>query len=266
MRCRLQFKLQTALFLSLNQINKMNSKFSRNKLIITGHSTGLGRALAEYYLQQGWQVLGLARRNLWQNESLQTHILDLSDTQAVEKFLHHQILKNFIADADRVLLINNAASSEPNALAGSGQWQSIASSVALNVATPLILSDYLLQLAPKCLDIVHISSGAGRKHYPAWSVYGSTKAALDHHALTLAAEQHENLRIVSIAPGVIDTEMQANIRAADGKRFPNLAYFQELKQGNALLTAKEATSKIIAFVNSQQFGQKIIADVRDDDV
>ena len=57
----------------------------KRKIIISGHSNGLGRALAEYYLRQGDAVLGLSRRQVAvePSEKLQQHIIDLSDSAAV---------------------------------------------------------------------------------------------------------------------------------------------------------------------------------------
>ena len=57
----------------------------KRKLIISGHSNGLGRALAEYYLRWGDEVLGLSRRRVAveSSEKFQQHIIDLSDSAAV---------------------------------------------------------------------------------------------------------------------------------------------------------------------------------------
>ncbi|KAL6937319.1 hypothetical protein ACO0RG_003824 [Hanseniaspora osmophila] len=72
-------------------------------------------------------------------------------------------------------------------------------------------------------NFVFVSSGASTKPYKSWGAYGSSKCALNHFASTLAAEQADNVtesaessvplvRSVSVAPGVVDTEMQEDIR------------------------------------------------------
>ncbi|KAL6940887.1 hypothetical protein ACO0QE_004805 [Hanseniaspora vineae] len=69
-------------------------------------------------------------------------------------------------------------------------------------------------------NFIFVSSGASTKPYKSWGAYGSSKSALNHFAATLAAEQAgkatqssvSQVRSVSIAPGVVDTEMQNDIR------------------------------------------------------
>ena len=237
-----------------------------NKLIITGHSQGLGKALAEYYLQQGWQVLAISRREWPQApEHLQQCVLDLADSHRLQQVLSGGILADFLSGADQWLLINNAAQVAPNALAGKAGLPPIASAVSLNILAPLLLCEEAIRAAPPAGlgGIVHISSGAGRIAYPGWSVYGASKAALDHHALCLAAEQHPNLRVASIAPGVVDTAMQAEIRQSAEQDFPLLPRFKALKNEGGLSSPQDAAAAIARFLASPLFGKQVIADIRD---
>ena len=236
------------------------------KLIITGHTRGLGRALAELYLQRGWQVLGLARgRADMVSPKLRQVRIDLADGAALAAWLSSGLLRDFLADAGSILLANNAGTVSPNALLGRQRPSEILSAVALNVSAPLLLSNVVLAARPARvpLDILHIGSGAGRKNYPGWSVYGATKAALDHHARCVAAEGHENVRITCLAPGVVDTAMQGEIRAADEADFPMRPRFAALKEGGGLQSAEESAAKIAAYVESARFGEEAAADIRD---
>lgn len=236
------------------------------KLIITGHTRGLGRALTELYLQRGWQVLGLARgRADMVSPKLRQVRIDLADGAALAAWLSSGLLRDFLADADNILLVNNAGTVSPNALLGRQRPSEILSAVALNVSAPLLLSNAVLAARPARvpLDILHIGSGAGRKNYPGWSVYGATKAALDHHARCVAAEGHENVRITCLAPGVVDTAMQGEIRAADEADFPMRPRFAALKEGGGLQSAEETAAKIAAYVESARFGEEAAADIRD---
>lgn len=236
------------------------------KLIITGHTRGLGRALAELYLQRGWQVLGLARgRADMVSPKLRQVRIDLADGAALAAWLSSGLLRDFLADSGSILLANNAGTVSPNALLGRQRPSEILSAVALNVSAPLLLSNAVLAAQPARvpLDILHIGSGAGRKNYPGWSVYGATKAALDHHARCVAAEGHENVRITCLAPGVVDTAMQGEIRAADEADFPMRPRFAALKEGGGLQSAEETAAKIAAYVESARFGEEAAADIRD---
>lgn len=246
------------------------------KLIITGHTRGLGRALAELYLQRGWQVLGLARgRADMVSPKLRQVRIDLADGAALAAWLSETssphgvggngLLRDFLADAGSILLANNAGTVSPNALLGRQRPSEILSAVALNVSASLLLANAVLAARPARvpLDILHIGSGAGRKNYPGWSVYGATKAALDHHARCVAAEGHENVRITCLAPGVVDTAMQGEIRAADEADFPMRPRFAALKEGGGLQSAEETAAKIAAYVESARFGEEAAADIRD---
>lgn len=165
------------------------------KIIISGHSSGLGKALAELYLEQGCPVLGIARRMLPPREGLQQCTLDLSDSGTLARWLESGAPEAFINGADELVLINNAGTVAPSAVCGRQRPSEIAAAVALNVAAPLMLTNHVLAVRPESLPvkIIHISSGAGRKAYPGWSVYGATKAALDHHARCVAAEDRRNV-------------------------------------------------------------------------
>ncbi|MGF6147712.1 Benzil reductase [Kingella potus] len=237
------------------------------KLIITGHTRGLGAALAQLYLRQGRQVLGLARGGAaWRpSENLRQVKIDLSDGAALSALLSDGLLRDFLAGAEDILLINNAAAVSPNALLGRQRPSEILASVSLNIAAPLLLANAVLAARPAGvpLDILHIGSGAGRKSYAGWSVYGATKAALDHHARCMAAEGHAKLRAVCLAPGIVDTDMQAQIRASDAAAFPLHAHFVSLKNQNSLQTAQETAAKIAAYIESPHFGKDAAADIRD---
>ncbi|WP_315361030.1 SDR family NAD(P)-dependent oxidoreductase [Neisseria bacilliformis] len=248
-----------------------------DKLIITGHTRGLGRALAELYLRRGWRVLGLARGEaaLRPSENLHQVSIDLADGAALAAWLSDTssphggggggLLRDFLADAGKILLINNAAAVSPNAVSGRQRPSEILSAVSLNVAAPLLLANAVLAARPALvpLDILHIGSGAGRKSYAGWSVYGASKAALDHHARCLAAEHHENVRAACLAPGVVDTDMQAQIRASDAAAFPLKGRFVSLKNEGGLQTAADTAAKIAAYVESERFGTEAAADIRD---
>lgn len=64
--------------------------------------------------------------------------------------------------------------------------------------------------------IIFTSSGAAINAYTGWGVYGATKAALNHLALTLGAEEPE-VTTIAVRPGVVDTKMQQEIRDVHSK-------------------------------------------------
>jgi benzil reductase ((S)-benzoin forming) len=111
--------------------------------------------------------------------------------------------------------------------------------------------------------IVHISSGAARNAYAGWSIYCATKAALDHHARAVSLDDNRALRVCSVAPGVVDTGMQAEIRATDLQDFPLREKFNELKRSGQLSTPADAARKVLDYALSDTFGDTPVVDVRE---
>jgi NAD(P)-dependent dehydrogenase (short-subunit alcohol dehydrogenase family) len=239
------------------------------RAIVTGHARGIGAAIAEQLLQRDIAVLGVSRST---HPTLATRFagrlsemtLDLSDTAAVATWLAGDALRAFAADAHCLLLLNNAGTVEPIGPLATQDVAAVARAVSLNVAAPMMLASALAALDTDAeRRIVHLSSGAARNAYAGWSVYCATKAALDHHARAVALDANRNLRIGSVAPGVVDTGMQATIRATSAERFPQRERFEQLKQNNQLTSPQAAAEKLVEYVLSDAFGSQPTTDVRE---
>lgn len=224
------------------------------KAIVTGDSRGLGAALAAQLSEAGAEVLGISRTS--------GAAVDLSDPGALTAWLDGGELAAFLDGASDIVLINNAGTVAPSEVVGQADPAAIVAAVNLNVTAPLLLTDAVLRLRPKgaTVRVVHISSGAARRAYPGWAVYCATKAALDQHAQALAAENQDGVRVASIAPGIVDTDMQGDIRASDG--FPLRDRFVAYKQEGSLVAPDDAARQVLAIVGSPGFGEEVIADVR----
>lgn len=239
------------------------------KAIVTGHSKGLGAAIAADLLGRGVAVLGISR-TLQQAESgtaaarLTEVSLDMADSAALAFWLGGDTLRDWMADAESVLLINNAGTVQPVGPLASQDPLAVARAVAINVAAPLMLSAAVAQARPgnAACRIVHISSGAGRNAYPGWSVYCATKAALDLHASAAALDEQGDLRIASVAPGVIDTAMQGEIRATPLERFPFRQRFDALKQSGELAPPSRVARQLVDYLMSKDFAREAIVDLR----
>lgn len=234
------------------------------RALLTGHTHGLGAALAAGLLQRGVQVLALSRGGAPEHAGLTQVALDLSDSAALAAWLAGDALRDFLAGAGQVTLINNAGTLGPVKPPGRQSAPALAQAVALNVAAPLMLTDALIAASPDAHDrrIAHVSSGAARTPYAGWSVYCATKAALDQHARAAALDAPAGCRIVSVAPGVIDTAMQAQIRATPDSDFPNRARFEALQRDGALWPPAEAAARFIDHLLSPQFGDEAVVDLR----
>lgn len=234
--------------------------------IVTGASKGIGNALASILEAEGHKVLRVARTNPNGLENLMT--LDLTDQASPEKIMDW--LKPFLILATEVTLINNAGMIGPIDQVGLLRDEHISQAMMLNVTSPIILSNHfasVVQALPIQKNIINISSGAGRHVYSGWSIYCTTKAAIDHFSRAFQVEQTSKIhpiRVTSIAPGVIDTDMQVEIRLSNKDAFPNIDRFVDLKESGHLLSPHQSAEMIINYLNSPLMdGDNPIADVRD---
>lgn len=240
------------------------------RAIVTGHTRGLGAALAEHLLSRNIAVLALSRsRNAAlaarYPHTLEEVELDLADPARVAQWIAGDALRRFVDGAQSVLLFNNAGVVQPIGPLETQDAGAIAGAVGLNVATPLMLASAVASASVTASDrrIAHISSGAARNAYPGWSIYCATKAALDHHARAVALDANRALRICSVAPGVVDTNMQAEIRGSGKEQFPLREKFEDLKRKGQLTSPEQCAIQLIDFVLSDAFGQAPVADIRE---
>ena len=237
------------------------------KAIVTGHSRGLGAAIADELTARGIPVLGVARsaRGDFPNtKGSAQQTVDLADSAALSRWIASGALGHFVADADPVLLVNNAGMLQPIGPLETQEHETIARAVTVNVAAPLVLSSAFVKATKHTRDrrILHISSGAARNPYAGWSVYCATKAALDLHARAVALDATPALRISSVAPGVIDTEMQTEIRATTVEKFPQRRRFEELKRRGELQEPADVARRLVDYLLDDAFGAEPVADLR----
>jgi benzil reductase ((S)-benzoin forming) len=240
------------------------------KAVLTGHSRGLGAALAEALLVRGIPTLGLARRSNAELAARYPHLLhevpiDLAESRELRSWRDGPVLRDWLAGAERALMINNAGMIGPVGWIDTQAPAELSRAVALNVTAPLMLSGAFAAATEGTTDrrIVHISSGAARRPIAGWSVYCASKAALDHHARTVSADAVPGLRICCLAPGVLDTDMQAEVRASDPTHFPLHAQFIDLHAEGALVDAAIVAVRLLDYVLGADFGAHAVADLRD---
>lgn len=232
------------------------------KAIVTGHTRGLGAAIALELQQRGIAVLGLARGRVELPGIAQVE-LDMADPAALQAWLAGPALRDFLLDADEALLVNNAGVVTPVGPLAVQDPAAVLRAVTLNVGAPLALAAAFVQAAPDVVRrILHVSSGAARNAYAGWSVYCATKAALDHHARAVLLDGNPQLRAVSLAPGVIDTEMQATIRATPEADFPLRERFVDMKQGGVLATPQDSARALADYLLAPGFGSESVDDLR----
>jgi benzil reductase ((S)-benzoin forming) len=114
--------------------------------------------------------------------------------------------------------------------------------------------------------VLNISSGLGRRPMASQAAYCTAKAGLDMMTRCAAldeASRDNGARLCSLAPGVIDTEMQKQLRDSDPASFPDHARFAAMHSESQLASAEDTAERILNFLDRDDFGTEPIADIRD---
>lgn len=245
--------------------------------IITGASRGLGRAMAQQLMARDRTLLTIARhpdRSLEEvaaaaDAHLTQWALDLAHDLGVaarlEAWLHQQASRKHAT----ATLINNAGLLGRVGPVDAMEAEELAALLRVDLEAPLVLTAAFLRATRHWQAkrrVLNISSGAGRRAIAGWAAYCAAKAGIDH--FTRVAAEDEKLRqnpayIVSLAPGVIDTDMQVTIRAADQADFPPVERFRKLKADGALGSPAQVAERILAYLDRDDFGEREIDDIRE---
>jgi benzil reductase ((S)-benzoin forming) len=237
-----------------------------NVYYITGTSRGLGKALAEELLNANDnRVFGIGRNCSLDHDRYHHIHLDLSISEKVREF-SFQLPKGTRC----AVLINNAGVVDPVAPVGRIDNQSMAASFTVNLISPAMLMNNFIRHTQRSRaqrTIINISSGAARHTVDSWAVYCAAKAGLDMFSEVLHSEQpiyrpKGRVRIFSIAPGVVDTEMQAQIRAVSKKDFAGKERFVKMKADGTLAPADETARSILRILARPEKYTGVVLDVR----
>ena len=245
--------------------------------IITGSSRGLGEALAYELLETGNQLFCISRsrnESLIQaaeerNISLTYLTYDLSQTDGLEGLMERIFKQINLEDAEGLYLVNNAGTVSPIGPVEKQEGKAITHAVQLNLIAPMLLTSSFIRCGQSFAGVkrvVNISSGAGKHAYFGWSSYCATKAGLDMFTKSVAMEQEREdhpVQILSFAPGVVDTQMQAEIRKTKEEDFIHLQRFIDLKETGKLLSPGFVAKEIKRLLVSDDFPQGAILDIRD---
>ena len=246
-------------------------------IVITGASRGLGLAMAQQLLLPGHRLLCISRNA---NEALTGRAAaagvaltqwqqDLAEPVAAAARLTAWLQALDGAGFDRATLINNAGTvGRPRPLSQAVPAE-LAQALSIGLAAPMLLTGAFLGATRDWRAerrVLNISSGLGRNAMGSQAPYCAAKAGMDHFSRAVALEEAaapNGARIVSLAPGVIDTDMQVELRGSDAALFPDRARFEQLKANGQLDSPEAAAAKVLAWLAREDFGSRPVADVRD---
>jgi len=178
--------------------------------IITGSSRGLGLALARALAERRW-ALAIDARGGRELERTARELGRVTEVVALAGDVADDWHRGALVDAagEHVdLLVNNASMLGPSPQPPLGRYplEVLERVYQVNVLAPVALAQLVLPRMPDGGTIINVSSDAAVEPYAGWGGYGSSKAALDQLSAILA-EEHPTLRIYSVDPGDMRTQM-----------------------------------------------------------
>ena len=247
---------------------------TKHLTILTGGSRGMGLAMAQQLLQPGHTLISIARNpnpalTAPAGGALEQWTLDLADGASAAQRLQTWLAAlpaNAFASAT---LINNAGVIPRIAPLSASDAGDLARALRVGLEAPMQLTAAFLGATDAWTvprKVLNISSGLGRRAMASQAAYCAAKAGMDHFTRCVALDEAlkpHGAKVCSLAPGVIDTDMQVQLRGADPAAFPDRQNFANLKTGGQLTSPADAATRVLAWLERADFGTNPVADVRE---
>ena len=248
---------------------------SKHLTILTGGSRGMGLAMGQQLLQKGHHLLSIARKTssdlkpfTSKSEQLLQWEQDLAQSATAAQRLRTWLTTLKSSDWASITLINNAGVIPQIAPLSQLPAADMINALRVGLEAPMALTAAFLGATEDWevqRKVLNISSGLGRRAMASQASYCTAKAGMDQFsscvALEEAAKPH-GAKIVSLAPGVIDTDMQVQLRSAASDDFPDVQRFAQLHSAGQLTSAQDAAERVLAWLERADFGAQVVADVR----
>ena len=234
-------------------------------VILTGGSSGIGLALARTVPWPGARLLDVSRRGAPGTEHLKADLADPDAWREVAARIEREVV-DFAGE--RIVFFHCAGTLTPVGFAGEVDAEAYQRNVLLNRAAPQVLGAAFRGAASRSrarCQLVMIGSGAARNVYEGWTSYAAGKAAVDQWVRTAGAEQERRggrCRVLSVAPGVVATAMQEEIRATPEHAFPELARFVGLHEEGELRHPEDVANELWALLE-RPLDNGAVLDLRD---
>ncbi|HOC13371.1 MAG TPA: SDR family oxidoreductase [Propionicimonas sp.] len=192
----------------------MSIPVNRPVALVTGASKGIGRQIAlalsaTHHVLVGGRDATRVAAVVAELESAEPFLAELTDAAAVTAA---------VAGIDKLdVLVHSAGlvAYGPLAESTTDQWRAL---LELNVIAPANLTRLLLPALRAATGlVVFINSGAGLTAHPGFSAYAASKFALTALADSLRGEERGRVRVTSLHPGRVATDMQAELAALEGR-------------------------------------------------
>ncbi|MEY8349516.1 (S)-benzoin forming benzil reductase [Bacillus cereus] len=238
-------------------------------VILTGTSQGLGEAIATQLLEEDTRLICISRR---QNEKLLEkakqkgisftfHSIDLQDVHNLETEMDTIFTSIEKETVSSIHLINNAGVLAPMKPIEKSENNLLIANVQINLIAPMLLTSSFMKHTKDWKvekRIINISSGAGQNPYFGWGAYCTTKAGINMFTKCIATEEAGKeypVKTIAFAPGVVDTNMQQQIRQTEKEDFINLDRFIALKEEGKLLSPEYVAKAVVHLLETEDFEQ-----------
>ncbi len=227
-------------------------------LLITGIGSGLGKALAAHYLNQGDRVFALSRHlpdDLAGQAQLHFQPCDLQQLEAIDP-----AVRKLLDGVERLdLVILNAGVLGAIKDMTETPLYEIDQVMTVNVWANKVLLDTLIDLGLAVDQVVGISSGAAVNCNRGWNAYSLSKASLNV-LLKLYAREMDNTHLTALAPGIIWTPMLAKVvETVDTEKYPSVRRIQQVEK----MSPEEAARLLAAtFPRLREYESGSFLDVR----
>lgn len=235
----------------------------------------MGLAMGQQLLTQGHQLLSIARKTsatLAASASRPEQLLqweqDLAQSAAAAQRLTTWLGTLNSGDWASITLINNAGVIPQIAPLSQVPAADMINALRVGLEAPMALTGAFLGATEGWMiprKVLNISSGLGRRAMASQASYCTAKAGMDQFSSCVALEEatkSNGARIVSLAPGVIDTDMQIQLRSVASTDFPDVGRFAGLHASGQLTSADDAAARVLAWLARADFGAQVVADVR----
>jgi len=219
--------------------------------VVTGVSSGLGEALAANLLARGFEVIGVGRTAATRlaSKAFRLVVADLADLAPLPAKLDDMFGELAARRVSSIAVINNAAVAGPAGTVGDLDAGAVAASLAVNLVAPVMVANAFVR-AFGALDgdrrLVNVSSGAAVRPIAGGGTYNVAKAGLEMLTSVIAAEQRASgITAITIRPGIIDTPMQAFLRAQSEERLPAVGMFRGFHESSQLVPPDVTAARIV---------------------
>lgn len=237
--------------------------------IVTGTTRGIGKALADEVVRRGQLLFSISTATESRGQGRRNFCCDLRNPDQTDRTVEELAQAIPFRSIERLVLINNAGVLKhigPLAERNQGQIEEL---MRVNLVAPSFLMAAIMRISSSFegkRGIINISSGAAHHPYAGWSLYCASKAALEMVTACAALEQgdaEKPVYIAAVAPGVVETGMQEEIRKTGEGDFPMRSKFLEMQKKGRLVTPAKVAETLLDLDLAGQFDLGGSYDLRD---